>query len=67
MQQNMSHPCNVFHPVPYLRPMSLPLLPSLSKAFQEKVRSGEKGQSATLDVISSVKLIIFGMEITECQ
>lgn len=60
----MSHPCNVFHPVPYLGPMSLPLLPSLSKAFQEKVSSGGKGQAATLD-ISSVKLIIFGMEITE--
>lgn len=42
MQQNMNHPCNVFHPVPYLGSMSLPLLPSVSKALQEKINSGEK-------------------------
>lgn len=68
MQQNVSHPCGVFHPVPYLGTMSLPLLPSLSKAFQEEVRRyGGKSQSAPLNVIFSVKVIIFGMQITECQ
>lgn len=54
--KTMSHLCNALPHVPYLSPVSLLFMPSLSKAFQEKVGRGGKYHSATLDVTSAVKL-----------